>query len=190
MFSLFKQALIGLVAVITGIGSPELLNEPPASFSGSNESQVEIWMEKLPEGVFQGNGATSTKKVDYVESPVALVIEEPEQGGEKASITAADCSSCVTWARQNSKMQPPRVRFAKEIPILYEYPRIGSWVVFGGKGMWGAAGHTGIVRYVNPENPYLIAFEGCNYPSGERRIMTINVSDGKYDLLGYFDNRH
>ena len=192
MFSLIKQAFISLVAVIAGIGSPEILNESPASFSDQNGSQVEILLESLPEGEFEGKTATSTKGVDQIDSPItiATTTEEIEQGGEKPPAVAADCASCVTWARQNSKMQPPRVRFAKEIPILYEKARIGSWVVFGGRGIWGSAGHTGLVRYVNPENPNLITFEGCNYPSGKRQIMTINVGDGKYDLLGFFDNRH
>lgn len=192
MFLLIKQAVIGLFAVIAGVGSSETLSEPPASFSASDVSQIEIQLESLPEGQFQGENATSTGGVDHVEVPVAVAntTEEIEQGGEQSVVIKADCTSCVTWARQNSKMQPPRVRFAKEIPILYEKGRPGSWIVFGGKGIWGSAGHTGLVLFVNPENPNLITFEGCNYPSGKRRIMTINVGEGKYDLLGFFDTRH
>lgn len=192
MFSLIKQAVVGLVAVITGIGSQGDINEPPASFDARNDAQIEIRAESLPEAIFQMENGTSTRGVDEVVSPIAKKEEETEQGGDADDkpAVAADCTSCVTWARQHSDMQPPRVKFAKEIPILYERARPGSWIVFGGKGIWGTAGHTGIVRKVDPENPYQITFEGCNYPSGQRRIMTINAAEGKYDLLGFFDTRH
>lgn len=184
-------SLILAVGNLLGINDPELQRLEPI--------EHQILLPELP-------APTEGQKTDVPPENIQKTAEispenaQPEIGGEElekapeiAEIKAkpaSQCTSCVTWARQNSPIQPPRVKYAKEIPILYEKPRVGSWIVFGGRGIWGTAGHTGIVRFVNPENPNLVTFEGCNYPAGQKRLMTINTGEGKYDLLGYFDSRH
>ena len=133
--------------------------------------------------------------VDATNTPIAIestandefdAIKE-EQGGEDVPITTRkESCSCVAWNRANSKVgQPPKVNYARELKITRLEPSVGAWIVFG-KGYFGSAGHTGIVDYVNPEYNYMVTFTGFNFPRCEKKTMTINISDSKYNVLGFF----
>lgn len=118
-------------------------------------------------------------------TPIAVSITE-ELGGEIVESKPKQDCSCVAWARANSQFQPPKVRYAKELKITKLEPKQGSWIIFGA-GYFGSAGHVGIVDFVNPEYKYLVTFTGFNFPHCQKKTMTINVSDPKYNVKGYYD---
>ena len=104
-----------------------------------------------------------------------------------AGLETNDCS-CITFARQQSGFQPPKVSYAKQLPVTHFVPRIGSWIVFG-EGYFGRLGHTGIVEAVYGLDNEIVQFQGFNFPKCEKRTMLINTKDSKYSVLGYFDPR-
>ena len=125
-------------------------------------------------------------QVDEVVVPIAKeVAPEPvEQGGTTTPPTKRECS-CVAWVRARSSFQPPRVVSAKDIPILYTFPRVGSLVVFGAGGIYGRHGHVGIVTAVNGDTFDIKEF---NLKPCKETTRTIRVDDPL--LLGFFDTRH
>ena len=176
MLSIIKQTVAGLLTLISGLTT---VNSP-------------IPAEPVNSSV---NEPVQTEVVDYslsAETPNSseFVAETAKLGGDTATETPKEVKkeiSCVDWARANSYLSPPRVRFARELKITRLTASNGAWIIFGGKSVFGAAGHAGIVRFVNPDQPRILTWEGHNYPKGQHRIMTININDPKYDVLGFFD---
>ena len=127
--------------------------------------------------------------------PVELIEEAPQNEDLSQELAprilrkkiVLDCDSCVEWVRQYSKVgQAPRVEYAKDLMVNRSSAIPGYWVIFG-EGFFGSAGHVGIVRKYEGT---MLTFEGCNYPRGERRLMTIDISDyRKYGLKGFFSDK-
>ena len=184
---LFK-ALLGILAVL-GLNTP-----PPLP--------ININLQKVNFEFATTSVQIDEPKEETQSTALATTTDELELGGEqggdneltikkeeiKESIRHGKQKpySCVTWARAHSKVgQPPKVKYAKELTALYFSPRVDSWIIFG-EGYFGNAGHTGIIEAVNRN---LITFRGFNFPYGEERVMIIDITDPKYNVLGYWDNR-
>lgn len=195
MIKIFGGLLLA-VGGLLGLGDQELLREseivpelpqieefkqtdaPPENTQKTAQSEAIV-----PQTEQGGVDEPKTPPIEEDSTKTAIVEAETRKHGKQEPF------SCITWARAHSKVgQPPRVDFARNLLVTHFQPRVGSWIIFGGNGIFGKAGHTGIVDFVNPNNE-LVTFSGFNYPYGKQQTMTINIDDPKFDILGYWDNR-
>ena len=171
MLSFFKSALEAVIAVllaIVGIGSTSPAIQPPNSEVALETSEL----TQLP--ISNPNLEIKTPPTEDYKAKIK------EQGGESEGQELL--YECVGWARANSRFSPPIVKYAKDLKITTQIPRPGSWIVFG-EGYFGKLGHVGLVMYVDDYN---LTFRRFKFPRGEERIMTININDSWYNILGYY----
>ena len=104
--------------------------------------------------------------VQETSSPVVVQIEPPVK----------NCS-CVSYARSISPYQPPKVVYAKQIPITSQTPKVGGWVIFD----YQPFGHTEIIIDIGDG---VIRTEGFNLEPCRILKRVISVDDSH--ILGYF----
>ena len=92
-------------------------------------------------------------------------------------VTEAKCIQCVEYIRSKTKYCPPKVKTAKDIPILKFQPIVGSLALFDYKPF----GHVAYVEKVNQDS---IEISEANYKKCQITYRTVKLDDPH--LLGYF----
>lgn len=111
---------------------------------------------------------------------VAVASDTPELGGDEYNYSC----SCVSFVREKTGYNFPKVNSAKDIVVNRLYPQVDSVVIFKAGGIYGVHGHASWITKVGTSTFEVVE---KNLKPCEITKRTIQIDDPK--IKGYFNNK-